>query len=77
MKKKKKRKKTKRFTRITKHHLTPRCRGGANTFQNLLALNEKRHEAWHILFGVLTLDEVIAVLQRLKKAKDEIETPFG
>jgi len=68
MKKKKK--------RLTKHHLVNRCMGGGNELSNLLALDEKRHQAWHLLFHNLNLDEVISLLQRLKKAKYEIEPPM-
>lgn len=28
-----------------------------------------RHEAWHLLFGEMTLDEIIETLQRIKHAK--------
>jgi hypothetical protein len=74
MKKLRKRKKSKKFTRITKHHIKNKCMGGGNELSNLLALNKQRHEAWHLLFHNLNLDEIISLLQRLKKVKDDIET---
>lgn len=53
------------------HHLTPRFRRGApyhgNTWQNLLHIRMERHEAWHHYFGLLTLEEVIAVLVRRRR----------
>jgi hypothetical protein len=69
----KKSKRSRFGNRITKHHIKNKCMGGDNTFQNLLALDEKRHQAWHLLFHNLDIPQIIKLLERLKKAKDEIE----
>ena len=48
------------------HHLTPRCRRGqphhGDGWYNLLLIRVNRHVAWHKVFGVRTLEEVIAAL---------------
>ena len=64
MKKKGKRKK------MNRHHLTAKSRGGQAIQSNLLTIDMKRHCAWHVLWGNRTLDEVIALLQRLKQIKE-------
>ncbi len=55
-----------------RHHLKPKSRGGQNIPSNILNIEMKRHNAWHILWGNRTLDEVIALLQRLKQIKESI-----
>jgi hypothetical protein len=52
------------------HHLTPRSRFGGNERSNLLLINKVRHVEWHRVFSNLTLDEVIYLLQRIKRAKE-------
>lgn len=53
-----------------RHHLRPRSRGGNNSPSNILRFDENRHEAWHLIFGNKTLDEVIELLQRLRYLKE-------
>ena len=53
-----------------RHHLRPKNRGGLTIESNLLLMDIKRHNAWHQLFGNLTLGEVIELLQRVKRAKE-------
>lgn len=53
------------------HHLKPRSRGGQDIGSNLFGLDEYRHSAWHLLFKNLTLDEIIALLIRVKQIKDK------
>ena len=65
----KKKHKMKRFANRNRHHLLPRSRGGANTPQNLLLINIDKHKEWHRIFGLLSLEEVIALLQRLQRCK--------
>ncbi len=55
--------------RASQHHLKPKSRGGQNIESNLLIIEIKRHNAWHVLWENRTLDEVIALLQRLKRMK--------
>jgi len=49
-----------------KHHLTP---GGDNGRGNILIMDALRHVLWHKLFGNKTLEQVIALLQRMKRMK--------
>lgn len=52
-----------------RHHLIPKSRGGRNLLHNLLLIHVERHNAWHKMFGTLTLDEAITLLKRLRRAK--------
>ena len=51
------------------HHLTPRSRGGKSTSKNLLLIDIEKHQCWHKIFGLKTIEEVIAELQRLARMK--------
>lgn len=51
------------------HHLKPYSRGGSGEQSNMLLIKEERHKKWHDVFENLTLDEVIKLLIRLRKAK--------
>jgi hypothetical protein len=56
--------------RMTKHHLTPKFRGNKKSDENLLILKWANHHcAWHKLFGHLSLEEIIACLQRIASMK--------
>ena len=64
--------------RTTRHHLTPKSRLKFRTLYNdmsvveyerILRLYRDKHNAWHILFGNLTLEEIIKVLLRIKQLK--------
>lgn len=55
------------------HIIIPKSRGGKTTFENMFRLNAYKHDAWHLLFKNQTLDEIIALLQRVKKIKREHE----
>ena len=48
------------------HHLTAKSRGGKRNPQNIILFDMSRHNAWHFLFGNMTLDEIIATLKKLK-----------
>jgi hypothetical protein len=52
---------------LTQHHLIPVSRGGRK--KPTLLLRKKKHEAWHTLFGTLTLSEIIALLERVRQIK--------
>ena len=54
----------------SRHHLKPKSRGGESIESNLIDFDRSRHDAWHFLFSNLTLDEVIELLTRLKRAKE-------
>ena len=52
------------------HHLVPKSRGGSNRKANRLRLDAYRHDSVHLLFGDHTLDEIIAILIRLRDMKN-------
>lgn len=58
-----------RTGRMTRHHMTPLCRGGRTNERNILILEEARHRAWHLLFGTKTFQEAINLLERVKDRK--------
>jgi len=53
-----------------RHHLIPKSRQGKSTEANLLWIYVEKHRMWHTLFKNLTLDEVIALLIRVKRMKE-------
>ena len=69
--KRKERREGKRWCRSYKyneHHLLrAKSLGGSSDPENLVTLDVSRHDAYHFLFGNLTLDEVIEMLIRLKR----------
>lgn len=52
------------------HHLRPRSRGGDSLDSNLLLIDTGKHDAWHFIFGNLTLDEIIKILIMLRMVKE-------
>ena len=58
-----------------RHHLVPRSRQGSDAMQNLLRLDRDIHANWHKVFGNRTLDEVIRLLTRIKRAKENQRWP--
>ena len=52
-----------------KHHLRPKSRGGKKVTSNLLTIDIDKHRYWHAVFGNRTLEEIINVLQKLKRLK--------
>lgn len=63
---------------ISRHHLIPKERvkkGTHKTDQSkkhhdaVLKLYRDKHDAWHFLWGNMTLDEIIKCLQRIKRIK--------
>lgn len=71
MKNKKKRgSKRKHHPGMNKHHFfVAKSRGGPSTRQNLLWLNIERHRSWHDVFGLMGAEEVLALLERVVRAK--------
>lgn len=63
--------KTPKLTGRDRHHLIPKSRGGKATPQNLLLISIVKHIGWHKLFGTMTFDEVIALLIRVRDAKQK------
>lgn len=64
-----------RFRWRNKHHLTPKSRGGTRHYRNMLLIDGHTHRKWHIVFGNRTLEEVIALLIRVQRAKRHQRTP--
>lgn len=52
-----------------RHHLTPKSVGGRNDNENILWIDIERHSLWHKLWGNRTLEQIIALLQRLARMK--------
>jgi hypothetical protein len=52
-----------------RHHLVPKSRGGSMSRRNLLYVDGNVHRRWHEVFGNRTLEEVIALLLRVQRAK--------
>lgn len=63
------RKAWKRTRSLSGHHIVNKCRGGESTKSNILRLDSRRHEAFHLLFGNMDFDEVIELLIRTKELK--------
>jgi hypothetical protein len=55
--------------RRNRHHLVPKSRGGSASKRNLLYISVTTHCEWHKVFKNLTLDEVIELLMRVRRAK--------
>ena len=54
----------------SRHHLRNKARKGRGGFRNICWLEIEKHESFHILFGNRDLSETIALLIRLKRAKE-------
>lgn len=57
---------------IDRHHLVPKSRikkGEKRLARNRVRLYRQKHDAWHILFGDKTLDEILLTLIRLRRFK--------
>ncbi len=52
-----------------KHHLVPKSRGGHKTPRNMLLIDGHVHFQLHKVFGNRTLEEIIALLIRVQRAK--------
>jgi len=57
--------------RQTRHHLTAKSNQGNNHKSNIILMWRNRHSYFHSLFGNRSLEEIINVLLRLKKFKDQ------
>ena len=66
----KRKKKYKHCRGRNRHHLRPRARHGSNGISNMLLIDIERHEYFHRIFGLKSLDEVIELLIRVKRAKE-------
>ena len=60
-----------RQTKVTKHHILPRCRNGSDDAKNIIYLPRYKHDAWHDLFGNRNFDEAISMLKEWKRRQEE------
>jgi len=67
----------KRNGKTTRHHLIPKQRQKKKTYKenqtdlhldSVLKLWREKHDAWHLLFKNMTLDEIILCLYKVKMA---------
>lgn len=63
-----------RGKRKNNHHIIPKSRGGTKTVENLIKLDENRHEAFHFLFGTRTFVEAAKILLRANRMKGRCPT---
>ena len=59
----------KRSGKFNRHHIKAKSRGGDSLESNLLRMDTNRHDAWHLLFGNLTIEEIIVLLDRVDQTK--------
>jgi len=43
----------------SKHHIIPKARGGNNSLENIAMVDNKSHEAYHIIFRDKTPEEIV------------------
>jgi len=58
-----------RSGKFSSHHIKAKSAGGSTIESNLLTLDISRHNAYHLLFGNMDLNQVILLLQRLQQIK--------
>lgn len=56
---------------MARHHMVPSSRGGSDEDWNIKDVRRSLHSAWHLLFGNLTPNEVLMLVQSGVK----LETP--
>lgn len=49
--------------KISAHHIVPTSRRGKRVPENELHINGKFHNAWHVLFGNLFVEEAITIIK--------------
>ena len=57
-------KRKKGYPRRTRHHRKPRSIGGTNSDNNIILLERDEHEAWHLLFGNKTAQEICNLINQ-------------
>lgn len=55
-----------------RHHIRNKCRGGNMSPQNILMMDERRHSAFHLLFGNMDFLQVIGLLKRCYEMKNHL-----
>jgi len=61
---------TERAGYTNRHHNFAKCRGHNDSIQNLIIMDVRRHQAFHLLFGVRTFEEAARLLLRVSRAKE-------
>lgn len=56
--------------RRNQHHIVARANGGSNHKSNILLIDVFIHREYHKVFGNRSLEQTIALLQRVKRAKN-------
>jgi 4-hydroxyphenylpyruvate dioxygenase-like putative hemolysin len=56
------------------HHLISSSKGGESLDSNMLRIDAYRHDAWHILFGHQTINEIVELLKNYKSGKEFLRT---
>ena len=54
------------------HHILARVRGGKRKASNMILLDERRHSAFHLLFGEKTFLEAARILIRADRIKQTL-----
>jgi hypothetical protein len=49
----------------SRHHRHPKSQGGSNFPPNTIKVPHKKHEAWHVLFGTKTPQEIVDDLNNI------------
>lgn len=62
----------KRAGKCNRHHIKAKSKGGINIPCNMIRLDERRHAAYHLLFGLRTFREAAAVLIRTAEMKERL-----
>lgn len=52
-----------------RHHIKAKSKGGHANPQNMILLDERRHAAYHLLFGLKTFDQAAELLIRTAEIK--------
>lgn len=55
-----------------RHHIQNKCRGGSWHVNNILMMDERRHVAFHLLFGNMNFLQVIDLLRRAYEMKNRL-----
>lgn len=49
----------------SRHHRCPKSRGGSNEPPNTIKVPHKKHEAWHVVFGNKSPEEIVQDLNNI------------
>jgi hypothetical protein len=60
---------TERSGCTNRHHNFAKCRGHNESINNIIIMDTRRHQAFHLLFGVRTFREAAILLLRVERAK--------